>query len=458
MGNKRNAALLISILACACGGPDPGTAQSTNGPIIPRHTTVWLGDGGLDEMTAAELRMVGVDKVLVRRGVLDLAGAAPVLGFQPMPPMEGDLPSGIVLRVEGAREGLDADMAHAVWRAIAAQEGDSSPVEVVLDLPEVPPGMAEFLAELSRVSGIPIVPLLSVGQLGGEEVGRLVTTAGVCIVPVAGTGHSGLRGVGEGGAVPLYKNLEPLARLGVAVRPAIGLEPVTLPEIEVWGDDLNLLTEPVNGEVRTSSELDRTFVLGRALDWSGRSWDASSRLAVAWWDTAKLGAKLTEIDRLALPDVVGWDLVPLPPPGDRLGLGLEVLLRYLGGEGPAPDVRLEAKRSGRTVRVSLINNSPFVSAVSGVGNWLEVSVSQGSILVNGLGSFDRLELGTRRGGSWQAKEGSVADAVRFSETYLAPHEELETGSMRFSVSRAQVRIRWHILLSSGEEVTGELTR
>jgi len=30
--------------------------------------------------------------------------------------------------------------------------------------------------------------------------------------------------------------------------------------------------------------------------------------------------------------------------------------------------------------------------------------------------------------------------------------------MRISVSRAQVRVRWHILLSSGEEVTGELTR
>ena len=409
-------------------------------------------------MTAAELRMAGVDKVIVRRGVLDLAGAAPVLGFHPEPLIEGDVPVGFAFRVEGAREGLDADMAQAVWRAMAAQEGDGHPVEVVLDLPEVPPGMAEFVRELAEVSGIPIVPLLSVTQLGDEEVRRLAALAGVCIVPVAGTGHPGLRGVGEGGAVPLYKQLEPLVGLGAAVRPAVGLEPVTLPEIDRWGDDLNPLTEPANSEVRTASELDRTFVLGRALDWSGRSWNSSNRVAVAWWDTAKLDAKLTEIDRLALPDVAGWDLVPLPPPGERLGLGQEVLLRYLAGEGPAPEIEVNATRSGRTVRVSLINGGPFVSAVSGVGSWLEVSVSQGSILVNGLGSFDRLELGTRRGGSWQANQGSVADAVRFGETYLAPFEELETGSMRISVSRAQVRVRWHILLSSGEEVTGELTR
>lgn len=409
-------------------------------------------------MTAAELRMVGVDTVIVRRGVLDLAGAAPVLGFHPKPPIEGDLPVGIALRVEGAGEGLDEEMAQAVWRAIAAQEGDRLPVEVVLDLPEVPPGMAEFVAELARVSGVPMVPLFSVSQLGDDEVGRVAAQAGVCLVPVGGTGHSALRGVGEGGNVPLRKRLEPLVGLGVSVRAAIGLVPVTLPAIDRWGDDLNPLTESVNSEVKTTSELDRTFVLSRALDWSGRSWNSSSRLAVAWWDTAKLGAKLTEIDRLALPDVAGWDLVHLPPPGDRLGMGQEVLLRYLAGEGPGPEVRLDATRSGRTVKVSLLNTGPFVSAVSGVGNWLEVSVSQGSLVVNAIGSFDRLELGTRRGGSWQAKQGSVADAVRFGETYVAPYEQLETGTMRISVSRAQVRVRWHILLSSGEEVTGELTR
>jgi len=446
------------MLACACGGPDSGAGGAEAGEANVRRTTVWLGDDGLDSMTAAELRMVGVDKVIVRRGVLDLAGAAPVLGFHPKPVIEGDLPVGIALRVEGAREELDRDMAEAVWRAIAAQEGDRRPAEVVLDLPDVPAGMAEFVADLARVSGVPMVPLFSVSQLADREVGRVVARTGACVVPVAGTGHAGLRGVGEVGTLPLYKQLEPLVGLGVSIRPAIGLDPVTLPAIVGWGDDLNPLTEPVNGEVTTTSELDRTFVLHRALGWSGRNWTSSSRLAVAWWDTAKLGAKLTEIDRLALPDVAGWDLVHLPPPGDRLGMGQEVLLRYLGGEGPAPDIRLDTTRSGRTVKVSLTNTGPFVSSVSGVGNWLEVSVSQGSLVVNGLGTFDRLELGTRRGGSWQAKQNSVADAVRFGETYLAPYEQLETGTMRISVSRAQVRVRWHVLLSSGEEVTGELTR
>ena len=159
-----------------------------------------------------------------------------------------------------------------------------------------------------------------------------------------------------------------------------------------------------------------------------------------------------------LPDVAGWDLVPLPPPGNRLGVGEQVLLRYLSGEGPEPDVQVEVARSGRTVTVSMINSSPFVSAVSSVGNWLEVSVTQGSLVVNGRGSFDSVQLGTRRGGQWQAQGRGIADAIRFEENFLAPFEELETGSMRLSVSRAQVRVRWHLVLSTGQEVSRELSR
>jgi len=230
------------------------------------------------------------------------------------------------------------------------------------------------------------------------------------------------------------------------------------PAIDQWGDDLNPLTETGTGDFSTSSSLDRTFVLERALDWSGRSWSASDNLAIGWWDVSRLHASLAEIDRLVLPDVAGWDLVPLPPPGNRLGVGEQVLLRYLGGEGPEPDVQVEVARSGRTVTVSMVNSSPFVSAVSSVGNWLEVSVTQGSLVVNGRGGFDSVLLGTLRGGRWQAQSRGIADAIRFEENFLAPFEEIETGSMRLSVSRARVRVRWHLVLSTGQEVTGELAR
>jgi len=47
--------------------------------------------------------------------------------------------------------------------------------------------------------------------------------------------------------------------------------------------------------------------------------------------------------------------------------------------------------------------------------------------------------------------------VRFRENCVSPAEQLTTGSVRFTASRAQVRVRWHLLLSSGQEVSGELT-
>jgi hypothetical protein len=173
---------------------------------------------------------------------------------------------------------------------------------------------------------------------------------------------------------------------------------------------------------------------------------------------SRLHAAFAEIDRVILPDVIGWDLVPLPPPGRRLGIGEEALLRYLGGEGPEPDLRVEVRRSGRSVEVAVTNPSPFASAVSSVGNWIEVSVTQGSLLVDGRGEFDSVELGNLRRGQWQPERRATANAARFEETFVAPFEEIETGKIRLSVSRAQVRVRWHLLLSSGQEVTGRVSQ
>jgi hypothetical protein len=337
-----------------------------------------------------------------------------------------------------------------------AEASVTPPAEILLDLPQLPPGMADFVARLAAAGGVPVVPVLSVDQLGQEEGRGAAAAAGRCMVPAYGTGHPDLRGAGEGGTLPLAKKLEPLAGLAVSVRIGIAMAPVTKPPLRRWGDDLGPLTEPENAEVRTSSELDRTFVLRRPLDWSGRAWAPGETLAVRWWDVSRLHASLAEIDRVSLPEIAGWDLVPLPAAGGQLGVGEEALVAYLGGEGPAPELQVEVARSGSTVRVSLANPGPFASAVSGVSNWLEVAASQGSVVVSDRGSFDSIELGTRQRGEWKALIREVADAVRFCENHVGPGEQLTTGSVRLTVPRAQVRVRWHVLLSSGQEVAGEL--
>jgi hypothetical protein len=447
------ACIVAGLLGCADPEREAGSFEPEG---IPRRTVIWLGERGLDEITAAGLARVGIDQVVIRRGALDLTGSAPVVRFDPWPELAGDIPIAFLFELEGVREGLDEDTAVAVWRAIAAEEARPGPAEIILDMPELAPGLELFVESLARISGSPVVPLLSLEQLADEGTRSVVSAAGSCVVPVFGTGHPALRGSGKRTNLPLEVKLLPLAELGVRVRLAVSLYPVTEPAIDVWGDDLDPLTEPGLSEVTTSSSLDRSFTPRKRLEWSGRSWMPGDRVAVRWFDVARLHASLAEINRLILPEVAGWDLVSLPPPGPRLGMGEEALLRYLRGDGPAPTAEVRVSRSGRTLSLSLVNTSPFATAVSGVANWVEVIADRGTLVAERRGSFDRIRLGSRRTGEWKAISAGVADALRFHEIYLAPYEKLDGARVRLSSSRNPYRVRWRFQLSSGEVVSGAL--
>jgi hypothetical protein len=412
----------------------------------------------VDAATAERLRLAGVDELVVERGTVNLAGEVPVFRMVPAPPVAGSIPVALSLRVEAVRENIGEGMASAVWRAISAELGGSTPVEIVLDLPEVAPGLADFVGALSNISGVPVVPVLTPRQLRTSEAVRTVSTARTCVVPIAGTGHSSLRGVAELPTLSVAEKLEPLASIGVRVRFAVGLHPITEPVLSEWGDDVNPLTEPENARVSTSSTLDRTFEINRSLDWSGRPWSAEESVAVRWLDASRLHTSLAEAGRLILPEVAGWDLVPLPPEEAGLGISREALIRYLEGEGPNPEVSVKLETSGTQFSVSLDNPGPFGSAVSGVGNWLEVSVVSGSLVAESRGTFDRLVLGSVDGDQWSTRYLGTPTAVRYSEVYLAPGEQLNTGPVRLSSRRAQVRVRWQLLLSSGEVRAGSLIR
>ncbi len=110
-------AAVLTALIFGCGGGGPSFQEVAP---TPRRLVVWLGAEGLDAETAERMRAAGVDEVVVRRGSMDLAGRAPVLRFNAIPPVEGAIPVGIVLEVQGVREDLDRAAAEAVWRAIDA--------------------------------------------------------------------------------------------------------------------------------------------------------------------------------------------------------------------------------------------------------------------------------------------------------------------------------------------------
>jgi hypothetical protein len=381
------------------------------------------------------LQRVGVDRVVVRRGSVDLAGQAPVLRIDATGAVGGAIPVGIALQVRGVRPGLDHAAAEAVWRAVEAELGGITPAELILDLPVLTEGLDLFVKNLAEVSGLPIVPVLGFEQLQLEEGRRVARAARSCLVPAFGTDGADIRGVGELDPLPLDKKLEPLVGSGVSVRFAIVLRPRTEPPLGGPGEHLNALTEGQATTVSTSSTLDRTFVFEKELEWSGRNWQPGDSVAVRWMDASKLNAALREVHALALPEVGGWDLIPLPAEAEDLGLGREGLIRYLGGEG----------------------SSSFSSALSSFGNWVEIAVDAGRLVADDPGTFDRVAVGSVRGGGWRQGGVDAVDAVRFTEVLLAGGERLTSGQVRLPTSRSKVSVRWQIVLSDGREITGTVS-
>jgi len=441
------------LLMTACVGKGPEHASGEAAPT-PRRTVVWLTEEGVDAETAERLASVGVDQFVVRRGVILLSAGAPVVQLLPSPTVEGPIPTAVSLEVPRlALEDYD-DAADAVWAALEVDFGDHLPTELILDLPELGNGASGFVSRLAQNSGLEVVPILSVSQLE-SEIGRAVAKAAHrCIVPLFGSQETDLRGLGEMDSQPLSVRLAAINDLGVRVRVAIALRPRTEPDVGGWAQDINPLTDETVAEIKRTSTLDRSFQTKRPLTWGGHSFGAGQTIAVAWVDAARLGLFLTESHRTILPEITGWDLVSLPPVGSNLGLDREELIRYFGGEGPAPDIDVQVKRSGRNLTVRLANTSVFRSAITGFGNWVQVELESGMLVATSRGSFDRVILGTIERGEWRPNPSGGPDAVRFVETYIAPGEELQTGSVRLPSSRSKVRVRWQVQLSDGSAVTG----
>jgi len=446
-------AAVVAALCFACNGADQSYLEV---PPTPRRAAVWVDENGLDAATSERMRAAGVDEIVVRIGGLNLAGQAPVLRFTPTAHVEGGIPVGIVLEVEGARPGLGETAAEAVWRALDNELRGKTPAEIILDTPRLSEGFDQFAESLTEVSGVSVVPLLSFEQLQEEDGLRLASVARTVVIPAFGSDGADLRGIGDLDPLPLSEKLEPLVGVDVKVRLAVVLSPRTDPAIEGPGDDLDPLTEVAT--VSTASILDRTFTFDRALTWSGRSWKPGDTLALRWVDAAKLQAALKEIHRLAMPEVAGWDLVSLPPEERSLGLGRDTLLRYLEGEGPEPSIEIRAERDGRNLRVFLANTGPFVTAVTNHGNWVQVSVEDGWIQARDSGSFDGLRLGNSVNGEWRESDLDRFNAVRFTEVYLGPGEHLDSGSVRLPSTRTRALIGWHLTLSDGSSVSGRLVR
>ncbi|RLE26330.1 MAG: hypothetical protein DRJ65_05740 [Acidobacteria bacterium] len=419
-----------------------------------RKTVIWVG-GAVDEDFSTKLKRAGVDLLVVRRGSIDLTTGSPVIKVDPAPSIVGEIPVSAALRIESGSVELKPEAASALWRGLAPIAGPTT-AEIIIDVPTLSPGIPDFVRTLDQVSGLPVVPILTVSQIRTDLGLELAKAAGTIIVPLFGPGAVGLRGAGDGGNDPLPERLASIAATGVRVRVGIVLTPRTDPKLEQWGEDLDRLCDGERVQISTDSKLDRAFVFRRATAWSGREWAVGERFEAQWMDAVRLDSALREVHSIMLPEVVGWDLVTLPPEGGALGIDRRALLAYLEGQGPKPILDVNLRRQGRSLRVSVVNSSPFASVVSGYGNWLEVSLGSGYLAVDGAGTFDRVELGKRVGEQWKSGIGSGVNAVRFTEVLVSAEESLTSGVIRLPSSRSKVTVRWSVTLSDGEVVSGEL--
>ncbi len=442
----------VPVLA-ACSDQKLGQLSADVAPT-PRRTTVWLTGEGIDAETAGRLAAVGVDQLVVRRGAIRLSGGVPVVQLLPSPPVDGPIPTAVMLEIPQPISKDDGDAADAVWAALESDFGQRLPSEIILDLPELGEGTAGFVSRFAQQSGLAVIPILRVSQIETRLGQAVAKAAHRCLVPLFGPQIADLRGLEDLDNQPLSVRLAALRDLGVRVRVGLSLRPRTEPEVGGWAEDVDVLTDEATAEVKRASTLDRSFVTNRSLTWGGRSFGAGQTIAVAWMDAARLGFDLTECHRTILPELEGWDLVSLPPVGPNLGLDREELIRYLGGEGPAPKIEIQLDRSGRELTVRFANASVFRSAITGFGNWVQVEVASGALVATSRGGFDRVILGSMGQGEWSPSPSGGPDAVRFVETYLAPGEDLRTGSIRLPSTRSKVTVRWQVQLSDGSAITG----
>ncbi len=425
-------------------------------PPLPRRSVVWLDADGVDGATAALLARRGVDELVVRRGVASLAGDVPVLRLAASPPITGPIPTGIVLRLDGLRPDLDPNLADVLWRGIESDLGRGVSAELLLDLDATPIGTSAFIGRLAQMSSVPVLPVLLPEQLADEEALRVVAVSRGVVVPAFGSVATFRRGAHES-VRPLAELLAPLVGTGARVRVAVVLEPESQPPLSQWREGLGALVDDGATEVSTSSQLDRTFTFRRTMSWNGRAWRTGEQVAVRWMDVARLNQALGAIGRLAMPEVGGWDLVSLPPEGRGLGIGRDALLAYLAGEGPEPELTVTADRRGGTVRATLSNLGPFASAVASFGNWVEISADGGGVAADERGDFDHISLGSRGpDGELRRIDAGGVTAVRFATTFVGPGAKLTTGPVRLPRSRSTATVRWQIVLSTGETVSGSL--
>jgi hypothetical protein len=403
-----------------------------------------------DEATLQQLAAVGVDGLVVPRGSVSLGAQLPVVRLQEPPVLPAEA-AGVLLSVRAPDGELAAGGAEGMWHALA-RDLEQRPAELLLDLPELPVGLAEFLARLREVSDVPVVPVVTAEQLRDPAAVAAVEAAGACVVLAFGNlepWRPGARALQR----PLRDQLAPLQPSGVRPRIGISLTPLSDPALASWPASFDPLTPAEVAETSTAAVFDRVFTLRTGLEWAGRRWQRGDRIALGWLDVPRLDAALESVAHLGLPDPGGWDLMPLPP-ANAAGISREALIAYLGGEGPELDLEVDVSASRSTVRVEAVNRTPFPSAVSSYSNFVQVWIEDGLLVANDRGSFDRVMLGRFENGEFESSTGGSFNAVRFIEHLVAPNEALSSGSVRRATRSGTVRVSWQIVLSTGD-VVGE---
>jgi hypothetical protein len=315
-------------------------------------------------------------------------------------------------------------------------------------------GIPEFVQAVARKLRQPVELALPV-----QELAQHLPRGGWSEVSLVAFAFGNQAALGMALAIPTddLAALETLDATHQPYRAAIVVVARAAPPPGAAGASLAQIASPEASSYRPSERGD-AFLLRHDVDWGGAHVAAGQTITVDAVETVRYHRDLRWLLCPLRPSLLGWDTVGLPAAEPALGMSREALLEYLQGGMPYPVPRVGAEPiTGTGLRVTVANPTAQASALSTVGNWVEVAFVGTEPLDAQLGDFAGIEYGKRVAGNWRRTAARDATSCRFFMTYLGPRGHIASGLLAFISRPHDVRVRWGLRLGDGTDVVGPWT-
>jgi hypothetical protein len=445
MSSKWAAFAVFALLSASAGRAAP--------PVALSHR-VWLLGALPDGASLAELRVAGVDGLVVPVGKVELTGDTSHFSLSTLPDLKAlaGWPLTALVWADGNGRAAGDPATFAAQLAPVQRTVPGKPGLLFVST-QFSPGVVAFARGVAeklheRVELALPAPELA-RALGEGGWGRLHPVA-------VAFGNPPALGFPPSTLQDDLSALERLDAVGVPYRVVVVVAPHAVPPPGPAGASLAAVAGAETATYRPGERGD-TFLLRKPVDWGGTIVGADRSITVEMVDTARYDRDLGMLLRPARPDLEGWDTAGLPAPDPTIGMNRKAFLDYLEGGSTYPSPEVAVERLGTAaLRIALINPTEQASAVATTGNWVELRFEGTDVRDVQLGDFSGMEYGRLDGGVWRRTVARDASAVRLYLTFLAPRARIAGCLVTFLSPPRSVSTRWGLRIGDGSNVTGRL--